>query len=196
MLFPTIDFAIFLAFVLLAATAARALGNTANKLLLVAASLLFYSFWSVGFAALMVGVAALAWLTGRVNRLVPNKRLRIAMAVVAITVALGILAYFKYYNFVILLLFNSQVTQLFGVDLQFIEVVTPVAISFFTFHAISYIVDTYKNPAIAARSPVDVLLYISFFPHLVAGPIVRAATFIPQLARGPDADARSATPKR
>ncbi|MGD9740900.1 MAG: hypothetical protein AB7U48_16050, partial [Bauldia sp.] len=63
MLFPTIDFAVFLAFVLIAATVARALGNTANKIFLVLASLAFYSFWSVGFAALMVGVAVLTWFT-------------------------------------------------------------------------------------------------------------------------------------
>src|SRR5215207_6764066 len=137
MLFPTIDFAVFLSFVLIAATVARALGNNANKIFLVLANLAFYSFWSIGFAGLMVGVAVLTWFTGRVNRLVPNRRLRIAMVAVATTIALAILAYFKYYNFAILLLFNSSVTQLFGLDLQFIEVVTPVAISFFTFHAIS-----------------------------------------------------------
>ena len=58
----------------------------------------------------------------------------------------------------------------------------PVAISFLTFHAISYIVDVYRGRLKASRSPLDILLYISFFPHLVAGPIVRAHEFLPQLA--------------
>ena len=71
-----------------------------------------------------------------------------------------------------------------GVDLPigFINVTLPVAISFLTFHAISYIVDVFRGRLSASHSPVDILLYISFFPHLVAGPIVRAHEFLPQLA--------------
>ena len=66
--------------------------------------------------------------------------------------------------------------------LGFVNVTLPVAISFLTFHAISYIVDVYRGRIPPSRSPVDILLYISFFPHLVAGPIVRAHEFLPQLA--------------
>ena len=67
-------------------------------------------------------------------------------------------------------------------SIAFVKVTLPVAISFMTFHAISYIVDVHRGRLAASRSPVDILLYISFFPHLVAGPIVRAHEFLPQLA--------------
>jgi D-alanyl-lipoteichoic acid acyltransferase DltB (MBOAT superfamily) len=69
-------------------------------------------------------------------------------------------------------------------ELPFIEVILPVGISFFTFHGISYVVDVYRGDVAVCRRLVDMLLYISFFPQLVAGPIVRAAFFLPQLNRG------------
>lgn len=61
----------------------------------------------------------------------------------------------------------------------------PVGISFFTFQAMSYVIDVYRNDIPAAKSPVDVLLYVSFFPQLVAGPIVRASEFLPELYTNP-----------
>ena len=72
----------------------------------------------------------------------------------------------------------------------FSEVVIPIAISFFTFHAISYMVDAHAGRMVPTRNLRDVMLYISFFPHLVAGPIVRAADFIPQIQAGPKQTAR------
>ena len=67
--------------------------------------------------------------------------------------------------------------------MPFIEILLPVGISFFTFHGISYITDVYRRDVAVCRNPLDMLLYMSFFPQLVAGPIVRAAYFLPQLAR-------------
>ena len=104
------------------------------------------------------------------------------MLVLGVALDLGILGYFKYLDF-----FIAQVLTLgnsLGVNLPlgFVNVTLPVAISFLTFHAISYIVDVYRGRLKASRSPLDILLYISFFPHLVAGPIVRAHEFLPQLA--------------
>ncbi len=186
MLFPTIDFAIFFVFVLGTTAVARALGNTANKLVLIAASLLFYSFWSIAFAAIMVGVVALAFAVGWFNQRIRSRRIRIAILTIAIIIVVGDLAYFKYYNYLLSLLMNSSLLDILGLHLNFIAVATPVAISFFTFHAISYMVDTFTHRSVPSRSFIDVLLYISFFPHLVAGPIVRAASFIPQLQEKPD----------
>ena len=68
-------------------------------------------------------------------------------------------------------------------ELPFLEILLPVGISFFTFHGISYIVDVYRGDVEVCRNPLDMALYMSFFPQLVAGPIVRAADFLPQLAR-------------
>src|SRR5262249_13827585 len=68
-------------------------------------------------------------------------------------------------------------------ELPFVEILLPVGISFFTFHGISYVTDVYRGDAQVCRNPLDMALYMSFFPQLVAGPIVRAAYFLPQLAR-------------
>jgi D-alanyl-lipoteichoic acid acyltransferase DltB (MBOAT superfamily) len=68
-------------------------------------------------------------------------------------------------------------------ELPFVEILLPVGISFFTFHGVSYITDVYRGDVAVCRSPLDMALYMSFFPQLVAGPIVRAAYFLPQLAR-------------
>jgi D-alanyl-lipoteichoic acid acyltransferase DltB (MBOAT superfamily) len=95
---------------------------------------------------------------------------------------LGILCYFKYLDFFIAQLLTLGNELGVNLPLSFVNVTLPVAISFLTFHAISYIVDVYRGRLKASRSPLDILLYISFFPHLVAGPIVRAHEFLPQLA--------------
>ena len=71
-------------------------------------------------------------------------------------------------------------------ELPFIEILLPVGISFFTFHGISYLTDVYRGDVAVCRAPLDMALYMSFFPQLVAGPIVRAAYFLPQLARPAD----------
>ena len=109
----------------------------------------------------------------------PFRGLALALGV---ALDLGILAYFKYLDFFIAQALT--LAHMLGIDppLAFVNVTLPVAISFLTFHAISYIVDVYRGRLPASRSPLDILLYVSFFPHLVAGPIVRAHEFLPQLA--------------
>jgi D-alanyl-lipoteichoic acid acyltransferase DltB (MBOAT superfamily) len=79
----------------------------------------------------------------------------------------------------------NQLARLLGMEheLPFLEILLPVGISFFTFHGISYVIDVYRGDAEVCRNPLDLALYMSFFPQLVAGPIVRAAYFLPQLAR-------------
>lgn len=105
---------------------------------------------------------------------------------VSITINLLILGFFKYYNF-FALSFN-ELTQNFGFNIEapWLDVVLPVGISFFTFQAMSYVIDVYRGDAKASSSPLDILLYISFFPQLVAGPIVRSSDFLWQLEKAPD----------
>ncbi len=105
------------------------------------------------------------------------------MLALGVALDLGILAYFKYLDFFIAQVADARAhARASNPPIGFVNVTLPVAISFLTFHAISYIVDVYRGRLAASRSPVDILLYISFFPHLVAGPIVRAHEFLPQLA--------------
>lgn len=190
MLFPSIEFGIFFAFVLVVSWSLTWLEvDGARKWFLLAASLFFYAFWSVAFTALLVAVATLAWGVALANTVISRESARRALFVLGIAGALGVLVVFKYYDFLLSLVVNTGLLSLFGVEPVFLELGIPVAISFFTFHAISYIVDAWREKFEPTRSLRDVILYISFFPHLVAGPIVRAADFMPQLRQPPVATA-------
>ena len=96
---------------------------------------------------------------------------------------LGLLGVFKYFDFFVLS--ANELARSLGLhhELPFLEILLPVGISFFTFHGISYVTDVYRGDVEVCRNPLDMALYMSFFPQLVAGPIVRAAYFLPQLAR-------------
>lgn len=98
---------------------------------------------------------------------------------------LGVLGLFKYYNF-----FMDSLTDLtlaLGIKrgMPFLKIVPPIGISFFTFKGISYVVDVDRGHIKPVRSPLNLFLYVSFFPLLVAGPIVRASHFLPQLSKQP-----------
>ncbi len=180
MLFPTIDFAFFFALVF-PVTWFLNRWNGIKKVWLVAASYLFYSCWDPRFVPLLffssTGNFVAGLLLGKAKR--PwSRRLVLGAAVVLNLLVLG---YFKYYNFLSLTLAN--LFGQFGVRVDFgsTEIALPIAISFLTFHGLSYIIDVFRGRLEPSRSLVDLLLYISFFPHLVAGPIVRAHDFLPQM---------------
>lgn len=182
LLFPTISFAIFFTLVFIAAWALKT-QNVWRKWLLLGASYIFYGWWDWRFCFLLLGASLVAWVAGlQLSQSDDGQRRKwiVGLAVAAMLVVLG---FFKYYGFFL----SSLQDLLFAIgwqrDLPFLEIILPVGISFFTFQAISYVVDVYRGDVTARRSPLDVLLYISLFPQLVAGPIVRAADFLPQLER-------------
>jgi len=182
LLFPTISFAIFFTLVFIAAWALKE-KNEWRKWLLLGASYVFYGWWDWRFCFLLLGASVVAWVAGLQldhSEDVQRRKWIVGLAVLAMLVVLG---FFKYYGFFL----SSLQDILFAIgwqrDLPFLEIILPVGISFFTFQAISYVVDVYRGDVTARRSPLDVLLYISLFPQLVAGPIVRAADFLPQLER-------------
>lgn len=186
MLFPTIEFAVFFAAVFPVVWALND-RNALKKLVLVAASYLFYSGWDPRFVLLLFGSSAGNYVVGLVlARLDDRPRRRRAVLVAGVAGNLLLLCYFKYWNFFAITVVNSLGELGLKVDASLVEVTLPVAISFLTFHGISYIVDVYRRDVPATRSLVDVLLYVSFFPHLVAGPIVRASEFLPQAERRSD----------
>ncbi len=185
MLFPTIEFAIFFALVF-PLTWLLNNHNTAKKWFLVAVSYFFYAFFRADFtlilfASSVVNFCLALWLGSLSDGLA-----RKAVLWLGIAFNLCVLGAFKYYNFFAASTMN--VAQSVGLDLSipFFEVGLPIAISFLTFHALSYIIDVYRHKLVATRSLVDILLYISFFPHLVAGPIVRAKIFLEQTIRRSD----------
>jgi D-alanyl-lipoteichoic acid acyltransferase DltB (MBOAT superfamily) len=118
----------------------------------------------------------------------PNDRGRKIILIGGLVLCLGNLFFFKYYGFAVNSLNN--LLFLFGLrnPLPIMSIPLPVGISFFTFQALSYIVDVYRGEVSGDTGLTDVMLYIAFFPQLVAGPIVRASAFLPQLASSPPAD--------
>lgn len=154
-----------------------------RKLLLLGASYLFYGWWDWRFCFLLLMASLVAWSAGLIIQKSADVRRKKTAVGVAISLLLGVLALFKYYGFFLASLQDLLFAIGWQRDLPFMQIVLPIGISFFTFQAISYVVDVYRNEVKARESPLDVLLYISFFPQLVAGPIVRAADFLPQLER-------------
>lgn len=139
----------------------------AQILFIALASLYFYSAWSPIYVLLLLGVCTIAWLAQRFE----GHRHAVAAAVTAL---LGILFVFKYYNF-----FVTQL-QGFGLSLNSSQLLLPVGISFYAFQAISFVID-HKRQHVKPVTFTEMIAYIAFFPQLVAGPIVRASVFIPQL---------------
>ncbi len=188
MLFPTLDFLLFFVGVFFVSWALRHRLD-ARKLFLVLASYGFYAAWDWRFCFLLLGSSLFNWLAGLVIERLRGPAGRKAAMLVAVAGNLLVLGFFKYYDF-----FIEQLNDLFlsvGMEreLPFMAVILPVGISFFTFQGISYVVDVYRRDVAASRSALDILLYISFFPQLVAGPIVRASTLIPQIRARPDPNA-------
>lgn len=192
MLFPTLNFGLFFLAVFAVAWVLPS-RPTARKLVLVAVSYAFYAAWDWRFMALLGCSTLINWAGGLWvgdPRLAARKRLVLA---VVVTLDLGILGVFKYFNFFMESLGLLLAPLGLGRDLPFLAMVLPVGISFFTFHGISYVVDLARGDLKRPAGLIDMLLYISFFPQLVAGPIVRAAHFLRQLERPVDPDRIAAT---
>lgn len=151
--------------------------------LLLGASIFFYSCWNAWLSFLIVVSTGIDFAIARGLDDIRNERARRVMLVTSICLNLGLLGYFKYANFFLDSL--EQTLQFIGaeVSLPTLRVILPIGISFYTFEAISYTVDVYLRRIKAERSLPHFLLFILFFPHLVAGPIVRARDFLPQIGR-------------
>jgi alginate O-acetyltransferase complex protein AlgI len=184
MLFPTPEFAIFFIAAFVAAWALRA-HDVPRKALLVAGSYFFYGYWDWRFMGLLAGSSAFNYVAGLFIAGSANDTVRRRLVGLAVAVNLGVLGIFKYYNFFMDSLTDLTVALGIHRDMPFLEIILPIGISFFTFQGISYVVDVYRGHIKAVRSPLDLFLYISFFPQLVAGPIVRASHFLPQLSKQP-----------
>jgi alginate O-acetyltransferase complex protein AlgI len=179
MLFPTIEFALFFA-VVFPLTWFLNDHNTAKKWFLVAASYFFYAAWRWDFTFILAASSVVNFCLALVLGRLADGCGRLAVLWLGVAFNLGVLCAFKYYNFFAASAMNLAASLGFDVAIPFFEVGLPIAISFLTFHALSYIIDVYHRKLAPTRSLVDILFYISFFPHLIAGPIVRAKAFLEQ----------------
>ena len=184
MLFPTVEFAVFFV-VVLSGSWLLMRRRTAWKIFMLAASYVFYGAWDWRYLGLLAGctlanqAAALAIRGAATER---GRRVALGLGVAA---NLGVLGWFKYYGFFV----SSAKNALgeFGITppLPLLEIVLPVGISFFTFQAMSYVIDVYRRE-IDVAPWLDIFVYLAFFPQLVAGPIVRGSEFLPQLREARD----------
>ncbi|KON63265.1 peptidoglycan O-acetyltransferase [Komagataeibacter europaeus] len=169
MLFPTLDFALF--FIAVAVILALIGGLwELKKIFLVAASYVFYACWNWHFCFLLLFSTTVSYSVGLFLPEEDSPRLRKWMVGGGIAVQLLVLAFFKYYDFFATSLNKVTRDIGWGEPVPLIEILLPVAISFFTFHGISYIVDVYRGKVTRCRRFTDMMLYMSFFPQLVAGP--------------------------
>ena len=175
MLFNSLHFLIFFPIVWIIYQYA---GRTKSILLLLA-SFYFYMAWNYYFIALLLFSIIIDYFSAlAISNLPGGDHKRKYYLILSLVVNLGFLAYFKYTNF-ILGVFNDL--NVFSYKFPIYDIILPVGISFYTFQSMSYTIDVYRGHTPARKSFIDFSLYVSFFPQLVAGPIVRASTFFRDL---------------
>ncbi len=175
MIFTSITFVVF--FAVLLALLGLIRGTPGRLWLLLIASYVFYANWNVSYVILIFLYGLWGWGLGLAMYNARHPALRKLYFLLSVALSLGTLAYFKYANFL-----GENIARLLGVpSWGAVDIVLPVGISFFTFHTMSYIIDLYRGHVGPCRNPVKFFLFVAFFPQLVAGPILRASSFLPQL---------------
>jgi D-alanyl-lipoteichoic acid acyltransferase DltB (MBOAT superfamily) len=181
LLFHTLEFAILFVAVLPFALAANSRLRRGG---LLAASYLFYGWFSIPLSGLMLFSSVVDFVAGRHLHTATDPRARRGWLCLSLVANLGLLFVFKYTNWFLGTL--TGLGSLFGfAPLPHLDIVLPLGISFYTFQTLSYTLDIHRGRLEPTTSFLDFALFVSFFPQLVAGPIVRAADLLPQLRRGP-----------
>jgi len=187
MLFPTTVFAVFFLVVYGGHLLLRR-RRTAWSVWMLIASYVFYGYWDWRFTGLLAGATVLNHGLARLVHGSRNARGRRVWLALAVTADLGALGFFKYYGFGVESVYRAAAWLGLSPRLPLLDIVLPVGISFFTFQAMSYVIDVYRKRLAPAPDMLTFGVYLAFFPQLVAGPIVRAGVFLPQLLeRDPDA---------
>ncbi len=201
MVFPTVEYALF--FLLSLVLAWGALGfqrrgtrpgglepfgpelcHGLHKLALLILSYVFYGFWDWHYIPLLLLISLIGWAATRGIQSGIRRGLWLILGVAA---CLALLAHYKYTGFLAQNLLRSMGFLGLDMKLRVESPLLPLGISFMTFHAISMMMDAWRGKLTEKAPLLDSLLYVSFFPQLIAGPILRAASFLPQLRRPPDA---------
>jgi D-alanyl-lipoteichoic acid acyltransferase DltB (MBOAT superfamily) len=181
MLFPTFIFGVFFLALFTVAWLARG-HNEWRKIIILVFSWVFYGAWDWRFVALLIISALINWGAAQTIASLPSGKRRRAVLIAGVCANLGILGFFKYWDF-----FLEQVGATLTLlgwqrDLPLMSIILPVGISFFTFQGMSYLIDVSRGKLKPAQL-LDVTLLMSFFAHLVAGPIVRGSDLLPQFDR-------------
>ncbi len=187
MLFHSLQFLLFLPIVMFLywGLARRA---TARKVLLVIASLIFYMAWNPAPVVLLIYLTVVDWAAGFWLAKTAKPGLRKAIVAVSIVNNLALLGLFKYADWITRSVVDAAAS--FGVALVYkpLGLLLPVGLSFIVFQGMSYTIDVYRRELRSRHSLLDVSVFMTFFPHVVAGPIVRASDFLPQVDEQPHID--------
>ena len=154
-----------------------------KKALICAGSCLFYAAWDYRYLLLLLLIAGIDFLCAARIARTSSPHWRKFWLTVSIVTNLAILGYFKYANFFVENL--NSLLSFSGREIALLSIILPAGISFYTFKSMSYTIDVYRNVIVPCSSPLDYTMFVTFFPDLIAGPIVRASVFLPQLDRYP-----------
>ena len=178
------DSAVYLVFLILVVFAYWRMRHTAQNRFLLAASYFFYGWWDWRFLLVMIASTAMDyWIAGAISTSTDPRKRR-SLLVVSLVINFSILGFFKYFNFFVDSAVKfAAVLGMHSIPHALFSIILPPAISFYTFQEVAYIVDVYYGRVAAATSFVDYGLFISFFPHLIAGPIQRPSHLLPQVQR-------------
>lgn len=154
--------------------------NNVKMVVVILFSLYFYYKSSAMYCFILLGVAVSDYVLGRVMGALGSKAWQKCVIALNVTVNVGMLVYFKYFNLLAETFANITSTRFDPLD-----IVLPAGISFFTFRSISYLVDIYRGDIAPARNFLQYVFYLTFFPPLLAGPVVRAKDMLPQVAANP-----------
>ena len=171
----------FVQFFIVVYTLYRLLPHRGQNLMLLAASYVFYGAWDWRFVSLLIGSTVIDFYVARYIASHRDARTRKLAVVLSLAYNLGVLAFFKYFNF-----FADGLTRVLGLaglraDPVTLHIILPMGISFYTFMTISYVIDVYRREIEPAKTLTDFALFVAYFPHLVAGPILRASKLLPQI---------------
>lgn len=181
MLFQSSEFLILLLAVLAGVALIRV--HALQLAMLLAASMIFYMWWNPVYILLLLFTSLVDYFAGRMLGRTDNAAARKRLVWLSCGTNLAVLALFKYFNFFVDSLNHLFIWSGSGAQISVFKVLLPIGISFYTFESMSYTIDVYRRKLEPQRSVVKYLLFVTYFPHLVAGPILRAAQFMPQLNR-------------
>ncbi|NND32642.1 MAG: MBOAT family protein, partial [Saprospiraceae bacterium] len=182
MLFNSFEYALFLPIVFVLYWFIFNRNLRSSNLFLLAVSYLFYGWWDYRFLSLIILSSLVDFHVGKKLGTTHDIKTKKHLCLLSIIVNLGLLGFFKYYNF-----FITEFVDAFGLStlegFSSLNVILPVGISFYTFQTLSYSIDIYRNKIEPEKDWVTFFAFVSFFPQLVAGPIERAANLVPQFRK-------------
>jgi D-alanyl-lipoteichoic acid acyltransferase DltB (MBOAT superfamily) len=183
MLFNSFEFAFFLPLVFLLYWFVFNRSLKVQNFMLVAASYVFYGWWDWRFLSLLFLSSLCDFMIGREmdrSEAVPKRKFLLGLS---LSLNLGMLGFFKYYNFFVDSFISAFATLGVQLDGRTLSIILPVGISFYTFQTLSYTIDIYRRKLVPTKDPMAFFAFVSFFPQLVAGPIERATHLMPQFER-------------